>query len=119
MRVQLFGVGTKSKSPAITAQRRINCRVDIRKEVDKSHYAIVGRFGTTPFVSTIGNIPSRYDSVCTYNYWHNDAGSRCIIVIVILLESCKQNVIRSQRLPNNVCFNHIPTNKHINSQSSS
>lgn len=57
--VQLFGVGTKSRAPAITAQRRINCRVDIRKEVDKSHYAVVSRFGTTPFVATIGANPSR------------------------------------------------------------
>ncbi len=59
MQVQLFGVGTKNRSPAITAQRRINCRVDIRKEHDKSIYAVVGRFGLDPFNTTLGANPSR------------------------------------------------------------
>ncbi len=32
MRVDLFGLGIKSESPAITAQRRINCYVERRQE---------------------------------------------------------------------------------------
>ena len=32
MEVNLFGVGTKANTPSITAQRRINCYVEARKE---------------------------------------------------------------------------------------
>ena len=61
MKVQLFGVGTKSTSPAITAQKRINCFVEVRQEQDKTAFALVGRPGLTQFVSatTLGANPSR------------------------------------------------------------
>lgn len=59
MKVQLFGIGTKSESKAITAQRRINCRISIRKEQDKAQYVVVGRFGLTPFVTSLGSNPTR------------------------------------------------------------
>ena len=55
MKVNLFGVGIKSKSPAITAQRRINCYVDVRQEADKTNYAVIGRFGLDAFVTSLGN----------------------------------------------------------------
>lgn len=45
MRVELFGFGTRSNSPAITAQRRVNCMVQVRKERDRTNYAITGRPG--------------------------------------------------------------------------
>jgi len=59
MKVQLFGVGLKSQSPAITAQKRINCYVDIRQENDKTNYALIGRPGLRPFVTTLGANPTR------------------------------------------------------------
>lgn len=58
MRVQLWGIGTRSKSPAITAQKRINCKVDIRKEADRTSYAVMGRDGLVSFVN-LGSSPSR------------------------------------------------------------
>lgn len=58
-RVQLFGLGTKSESPAITAQRRINFYVEQRKEADRTAFALVGRAGLTAFLTTLGNYPSR------------------------------------------------------------
>jgi hypothetical protein len=61
MKVQLFGVGTKSTSPAITAQKRINCIVEPRQEQDKTSFALVARPGFTVFVaqSNLGASPSR------------------------------------------------------------
>jgi hypothetical protein len=59
VRVQLFGVGTKSESWAITAQRRINCFAELRKEPDRTEYALVGRPGLDPFISSLGVNPSR------------------------------------------------------------
>lgn len=59
MRVNLFGVGTKSTSPAITAQKRINCMVDVRKDQDRTSFALIGRPGLKNFVTTLGNVPSR------------------------------------------------------------
>lgn len=52
--VQLFGVGTKAISPAITAQRRINMYVETRKEDEKTKFALVGRPGLITFSSTLG-----------------------------------------------------------------
>ena len=43
MRVNLFGVGTKSESPAITAQKRINCYVETRQEQDRTVFSLVDR----------------------------------------------------------------------------
>ena len=51
MQVQMWGVGTKSSSPAITAQRRINMYVDVRKEQDKTSFALIGRPGLTQFAN--------------------------------------------------------------------
>ena len=59
VKLQLFGVGTKSTSPAITAQKRINCFVEMRQEEDKTRFALVGRPGLLSFVNTLGNSPSR------------------------------------------------------------
>lgn len=59
MRVNLFGVGTKSKSPAITCQRRINAFVSIRREMDRTQYAVVGRWGLKDFVTSLGSNPIR------------------------------------------------------------
>ena len=60
MRVNLFGVGTKSESPAITAQRRINCLVEARREPDRTQFALISRPGLTSFdVTTFGSLPSR------------------------------------------------------------
>jgi hypothetical protein len=53
MKVQLFGVGTKSVSPAITAQRRINCFVDMRQQAEKTSLALIGRRGLTLLTSNI------------------------------------------------------------------
>lgn len=49
MRVNLFGLGTLSKSRAITAQRRINCYVEPRKEMDRTAFALVVRPGLDQF----------------------------------------------------------------------
>lgn len=59
MKVQLFGVGVKSISPAITAQRRINCYVEPRQEHEKTTYSLVRRPGLNPFVSSLGANPAR------------------------------------------------------------
>lgn len=54
MRVDLFGVGTKSDAPAITAQRRINCMVEVRRENDRTHFVLQRRPGLTPLLSSLG-----------------------------------------------------------------
>jgi hypothetical protein len=59
MRVQLFGLGTKSESWAITAQRRINCIVEQRKESDRTAFALIGRPGLVAFNTSLGSSPSR------------------------------------------------------------
>ena len=59
MKVNLFGVGLKSQSPAITAQRRINCYVELRQEAEKTNYVLIGRPGLKPFVNTLGSNTSR------------------------------------------------------------
>lgn len=59
MRVNLFGVGTRSESRAITAQSRVNCYVIPRKEMDRTAFALMGRPGLTSFINTLGGNPSR------------------------------------------------------------
>lgn len=61
MRVNLFGVGTKSTSPAITAERRINCYVSRRQEQDRTQFALIARPGLVTFVNnlTASGSPSR------------------------------------------------------------
>jgi hypothetical protein len=58
-RVHLFGLGTKSESWAITAQRRINFYVEQRHEADRTAFALVGRAGLTAFVTSLGLNTSR------------------------------------------------------------
>lgn len=58
-RVNLFGLGTKSASRAITAEGRINCYIDPRKVVDRTAFALIGRPGLSPFITTMGVNPSR------------------------------------------------------------
>jgi hypothetical protein len=59
MRVDLFGVGTLSESRAITAQKRINCQVEVRREQDRTTHALTSRAGLKLFVTPDPNNPSR------------------------------------------------------------
>lgn len=59
MRIELFGVGTQSESRAITAQRRINAKVEVRKELDRTHFALINREGLDAFTTSLGTSPSR------------------------------------------------------------
>lgn len=59
MRVALWGLGTLSESRAITAERRVNCLVEPRKEMDRTAFALIGRPGLDAFVTTLGGNPSR------------------------------------------------------------
>lgn len=59
MRLNLFGIGTRSESWAITAQRRINCLVSPRREMDRTAFALVGRPGLSTFIESLGANPSR------------------------------------------------------------
>jgi hypothetical protein len=59
MRVDLFGVGTLSESRAITAQKRINCQVEIRRELDRTSHALTTRAGLTLFSTPDPVNPSR------------------------------------------------------------
>ena len=59
MKIQLFGVGLKGKSPAIDAQRRINCYVEQQKDDVRTMLALIGSAGLLPFCTTIGAFPSR------------------------------------------------------------
>lgn len=58
MRVQLFGVGMKGISPAISAQRRINCYLQAQKDADRAQLALVGCPGLSLFTN-LGASPSR------------------------------------------------------------
>jgi len=58
VRVQLFGIGLKGKSPAIDAQRRINCYLEPQAG-DKTNLALIGSPGLTAFSTSIGANPSR------------------------------------------------------------
>jgi len=59
VRVQLFGIGLKGRSPAIDAQRRINCRLEPRMDQDRTAMALIGCEGLTAFCTSIGGNPSR------------------------------------------------------------
>jgi hypothetical protein len=52
-------VGTKSESWAITAQRRVNCQIEVRREEDRSKFVLTGRPGLTAFVTTLGGNTTR------------------------------------------------------------
>ena len=58
MRVQLFGVGLKAESPAITAQERVNCYAEMQDENDRTKMALIGTPGKSLFVD-FGASPSR------------------------------------------------------------
>ena len=49
MRVELFGVGVKGKSPAISAQRRINCYCEEQTDNDRARMVLIGCPGLTLF----------------------------------------------------------------------
>jgi len=60
MRVQLYGIGIKGKSPSIDAQRRINCYLEPQQAgEDKVRMALIGTPGLTAFSTSIGGNPSR------------------------------------------------------------
>lgn len=59
MRIQLFGVGTQSESRAITAQRRLNCQVEVRREQDRTAFALTSRPGLKLYLTTLSGSPSR------------------------------------------------------------
>jgi hypothetical protein len=59
VRVNLFGVGTQNESPAITAEKRINCLVETRQDMDRTQFALIGRPGMNLFNEEIGGNPSR------------------------------------------------------------
>lgn len=59
VRVQLFGIGLRGHSPAIDAQRRINCYLEPQPEEDRTRLALVGSPGLSPFCTSIGASPSR------------------------------------------------------------
>lgn len=58
MRLNLFGVGMKGISPSISAQRRVNCYVQVQQDNDRTSFSLVGCPGLTLFAST-GGQPSR------------------------------------------------------------
>jgi Phage stabilisation protein len=57
-RVGLFGLGIQSKSPNVTAQRRLNMYYEFNKQEDKTKVTAYGTAGTTLFVS-FGDTPCR------------------------------------------------------------
>jgi hypothetical protein len=59
MRLNLFGIGTKSESPAVTAQERINCLILPQVEMDRTAFTLIGRPGLSPFAAGLGANPSR------------------------------------------------------------
>lgn len=59
MRVNLFGIGTQSESPAVTAQKRINCRVEMRQEQDRTNYVVTRRAGLKGWSSTLADAENR------------------------------------------------------------
>lgn len=59
MRVNLFGVGLQGRSPAITAQNRVNCFIDQQKEQDRTTHSLIGSPGLTLFTAAFGSLPSR------------------------------------------------------------
>ena len=57
-RVPLFGLGIQSKSPNVTAQRRLNMYYEATKQEDKTKVSAYGTAGTSLFVS-FGDTPCR------------------------------------------------------------
>jgi hypothetical protein len=58
MKVPLFGLGQRGKSPQVTAQSRVNCYVEIQPEEDRTKIAIYPTPGLTLFCA-VGALPSR------------------------------------------------------------
>lgn len=56
--MNLFGVGIQGKSPAITAQLRVNCYVEKQQEADRTSMALIGSPGLKLFTTITGQ-PSR------------------------------------------------------------
>lgn len=64
----IFGVGLLGRSPAVSAQQRVNCYVEIDPQGDRSRYTLHGLPGLTVF-STIGDTPIRgFTSLGPYMY---------------------------------------------------
>ena len=72
-RIPLFGVGVKSVSSNITAQRRVNCFFEITGQGEKQQVAIRGTPGLTLFVS-LPTFPIR-GFVQAGNYLYVTAGN--------------------------------------------
>ena len=58
MQIPLFGLGLQGKSPAVTAQRRLNMYYEIQKEQDRTNLSVFGTPGLLLFV-TFGDTPVR------------------------------------------------------------
>ena len=58
MQIPLFGLGLQGKSPAVTAQRRLNMYYEIQKEQDRTALSVFGTPGLILFVS-FGDTPVR------------------------------------------------------------
>lgn len=66
--IQVFGVGTASKSTNVTAQKRINFYLDVRQDADKTAIVAIGTPGTTLFVN-LGDSPVRgFWTIGDYTY---------------------------------------------------
>ena len=58
MRLNLFGLGLRGKSPNVTAQRRVNCYLELTPEQDKTKVVAYGTPGLSSFIS-LGAAPVR------------------------------------------------------------
>jgi hypothetical protein len=56
--IPIFGSGLAAISPAITAQRRLNCFFEVRQDGDKTHLAVLGTFGLLLWI-TLPTMPVR------------------------------------------------------------
>lgn len=57
--VPLFGLGTRSRSPTVTAQHLLNLQYEVYADADKQRLAIYGTPGMTLFTDDLGDTPVR------------------------------------------------------------
>lgn len=57
--VPLFGLGVRLNTPAVTAQRRLNCFYEFQPDGDKTNVVIYGTPGLTLFTDALGQTPIR------------------------------------------------------------
>jgi hypothetical protein len=78
VRVNLFGVGLQGKSPAVTAQSRVNCYAEIQQDADRTKIALFGTPGKS-LQADLGASPSRgvwsADTLATPLYFTVHAGT--------------------------------------------